>query len=238
MIEICRDHSRNVKRWRDGTMALRWCAAGMLEAGHQFRRVNGHMHLPKLRAALNRSTATSLRMSVAHATIGNRRQPDGYWDRHRSSTELGTTSVLTADRPVGRLGGQGACGEVCPLPGVALLGGVHHAAAHGAVRPDPGHDDPHPAHAVPGGAVQAMQRLDAALSGASSVPCRQVTTLGADAPGAAYAVTQQGAVSGAPSTCYPDSASRRCLSPFQILRSCRRPMLATTGPRNLRTPCA
>ena len=52
MIEICRDHSRNVKRWRDGTMALRWCAAGMLEAGHQFRRVNGHLHLPKLRAAL------------------------------------------------------------------------------------------------------------------------------------------------------------------------------------------
>jgi putative transposase len=53
MIAICRDHSRNVKRWRDGTMALRWCAAGMLEAGHQFRRVNGHLHLPKLRAALD-----------------------------------------------------------------------------------------------------------------------------------------------------------------------------------------
>jgi hypothetical protein len=33
-------------------MALRWCAAGMLEAGHQFRRVNGHLHLPRLRAAL------------------------------------------------------------------------------------------------------------------------------------------------------------------------------------------
>jgi putative transposase len=53
MIEICREHSKNVKRWRDGTMALRWCAAGMIEAGKQFRRVNGHLHLPKLRAALN-----------------------------------------------------------------------------------------------------------------------------------------------------------------------------------------
>jgi putative transposase len=52
MIEICREHSKNVKRWRNGQMALRWCAAGMLEAGHQFRRVNGHLHLPKLRAAL------------------------------------------------------------------------------------------------------------------------------------------------------------------------------------------
>ena len=53
MIEICREHSKNVKRWRDGTMALRWCAAGMLEADHQFRRVNGHLHLPRLRAALD-----------------------------------------------------------------------------------------------------------------------------------------------------------------------------------------
>ena len=52
MIRICREHSKNVKRWRDGTMALRWCAAGMIEAGKQFRRVNGHLHLPKLRAAL------------------------------------------------------------------------------------------------------------------------------------------------------------------------------------------
>lgn len=32
MISISRDHARNVKRWRDGQMALRWCAAGMVEA--------------------------------------------------------------------------------------------------------------------------------------------------------------------------------------------------------------
>jgi putative transposase len=53
MISICRQRSANVKRWRDGQMALRWCAAGMVEAGKQFRRVNGHLHLPKLRAALD-----------------------------------------------------------------------------------------------------------------------------------------------------------------------------------------
>jgi putative transposase len=35
-------------------MALRWCAAGMLEADHQFRRVNGRLHLPKLRALVER----------------------------------------------------------------------------------------------------------------------------------------------------------------------------------------
>ena len=46
--------SRNVTRWRDGSMAPRWTAAGMLMAQQGFRRVNGHMHLPKLAAALDR----------------------------------------------------------------------------------------------------------------------------------------------------------------------------------------
>jgi transposase-like protein len=57
MISICRDHASNVKRWRDGQMALRWCAAGMVEAGKQFRRVNGHLHLTTLRATLERHVA-------------------------------------------------------------------------------------------------------------------------------------------------------------------------------------
>jgi hypothetical protein len=57
MISICRNHSTNVKNWRDGDMALRWCAAGLVEAGKQFRRVNGHLHLPALRAALEREVA-------------------------------------------------------------------------------------------------------------------------------------------------------------------------------------
>ncbi|MGH9259220.1 MAG: IS256 family transposase [Acidimicrobiales bacterium] len=57
MIEICRDHATNVKRWRDGKMALRWCAAGMLEAAKQFRRVNGFLHLPALRDALDHRVA-------------------------------------------------------------------------------------------------------------------------------------------------------------------------------------
>jgi transposase-like protein len=60
MISVCREHAGNVKRWRDGQMALRWCAAGMVEAGKQFRRVNGHLHLPTLRAALERECAESV----------------------------------------------------------------------------------------------------------------------------------------------------------------------------------
>ena len=58
MISICRSHARNVKRWRDGQMALRWCAAGMVEAGQQFRRVNGHLHLRSLRDTLEKVTET------------------------------------------------------------------------------------------------------------------------------------------------------------------------------------
>jgi transposase-like protein len=57
MISICREHAKNVKRWRDGQMAMRWCAAGMVEASGQFRRVNGHLHLPALRTALERHVA-------------------------------------------------------------------------------------------------------------------------------------------------------------------------------------
>jgi putative transposase len=55
MIEICRDHAANVKRWQDGQMVLRWIAAGMGEAATQFRRVNGYLHLPALRVALDQT---------------------------------------------------------------------------------------------------------------------------------------------------------------------------------------
>jgi transposase-like protein len=60
MIAICREHAGNVKRWQDGQMALRSCAAGMVEAAKQFRRVNGFMHLPALRAALEAEVARTV----------------------------------------------------------------------------------------------------------------------------------------------------------------------------------
>jgi hypothetical protein len=59
MIEICRDHAANVKRWQDGQMVLRWMAAGMGEAAKQFRRVNDYLHLPALRVALDRTVAVT-----------------------------------------------------------------------------------------------------------------------------------------------------------------------------------
>ena len=43
---------RNVKRWRNAGMALRWTAAGMMEAAKGFRRLKAYRHLPILKTAL------------------------------------------------------------------------------------------------------------------------------------------------------------------------------------------
>jgi transposase-like protein len=52
MMGTIRRVSRNVKRWRNASMALRWATAGMLEAKKGFRRINACRQLPVLRAAL------------------------------------------------------------------------------------------------------------------------------------------------------------------------------------------
>ena len=43
---------RNVKRWQNASMALRWTSAAMLEAAKGFRRLKAYKQLPILRAAL------------------------------------------------------------------------------------------------------------------------------------------------------------------------------------------
>jgi hypothetical protein len=40
--------------------ALRWFPAGMVEAAKQFRRVNGYLYLPALRAALEAEVARTV----------------------------------------------------------------------------------------------------------------------------------------------------------------------------------
>lgn len=45
--------SRNVTRWRNGAMALRWTATGLLEAKKTFRRLKAYRQLPVLRNALH-----------------------------------------------------------------------------------------------------------------------------------------------------------------------------------------
>jgi len=57
MIDTVRRTSRNVKRWQNGDMCLRWTAAGMLEAERQFRRVIGYPKLPALAVAVEHDVA-------------------------------------------------------------------------------------------------------------------------------------------------------------------------------------
>ena len=57
MIGICRSTSRNVKRWQNGDMCLRWTAAGMLEAEAQFRKIIGYKHLAALAVAVENDLA-------------------------------------------------------------------------------------------------------------------------------------------------------------------------------------
>ena len=52
MMGTVRRVCRNVKRWRDASMALRWTAAAMQEAVKGFRRLKAYRQLPMLRTAL------------------------------------------------------------------------------------------------------------------------------------------------------------------------------------------
>jgi transposase-like protein len=65
MISIARTTNRNVKRWRDGQMVLRWTAAGMRNAARSFRRLKGYRQMDQLTAALHRH---------AHPTTARRHQ--------------------------------------------------------------------------------------------------------------------------------------------------------------------
>ncbi|MGH6832098.1 MAG: IS256 family transposase [Methyloceanibacter sp.] len=52
MMGTVRRVCRNVKRWQNTDMVLRWTAAGMMEAAKGFRRLQAHKQLPILKAAL------------------------------------------------------------------------------------------------------------------------------------------------------------------------------------------
>ncbi len=55
---------RNVKRWRNAEMALRWTAAGLLEAQKTFRRLKAYRQLPILDAALREAVRKAGAKSV------------------------------------------------------------------------------------------------------------------------------------------------------------------------------
>lgn len=46
-------YTRNVKRWKDGQMTLRWAASALSDASARFRKLRGHRDMKVLTAALN-----------------------------------------------------------------------------------------------------------------------------------------------------------------------------------------
>ena len=58
-------HTRNVKRWRDGQMVLRWIAASLNEARRGFRAMRGYRDMKRLVAALAKTAASDDKLKVA-----------------------------------------------------------------------------------------------------------------------------------------------------------------------------
>jgi transposase-like protein len=52
-LSVTRYVTAPVKRWRDGDMRQRWCAAGLMRAEEKFRRVKGYRQIPHLLPALD-----------------------------------------------------------------------------------------------------------------------------------------------------------------------------------------
>ena len=58
--------TRNVRRWRNWAMILRWVGSAILEAEQQFRRVRGFREMPALSDALHQLVPTSAAKEGRH----------------------------------------------------------------------------------------------------------------------------------------------------------------------------
>jgi transposase-like protein len=70
MNSMARDVCGDVKRWRDGQMALRWMAAAMLDCQPRWHKIKGHEHLPRLQAKLEHMFASNPGVSAPNVTPG------------------------------------------------------------------------------------------------------------------------------------------------------------------------
>jgi len=87
MLGIVRRSQRNVKRWSSGEMALRWTAAGMLEAERQFRKIIGYRDLATLVIAIERDH-NRRRADIAHTPSKEAAARDILRGRAASASEL------------------------------------------------------------------------------------------------------------------------------------------------------
>ena len=56
--------TRRVKRWRGGSMAMRWTATALLEAEQRFRRVKGYREMPALIASLKALCSSTCNVTI------------------------------------------------------------------------------------------------------------------------------------------------------------------------------
>src|SRR3954452_24181490 len=84
-------------------MALRWCAARMVEAGKQFRRVNGHLHLCSLRDTLLKRVALVSPTVDPRVRTAPRLFPAGWRRASRACAAVtpGNRARTVADHPPG-----------------------------------------------------------------------------------------------------------------------------------------
>ena len=107
MISIARTTNRNVTRWRDGQMVLRWTAAGMLNAERSFRRIKGHKQMPQLVDALRRHAqppTPAPNLSVPPPRVHHGSSPKIHADRDMLPSPSATFSqlcepVIASERP-------------------------------------------------------------------------------------------------------------------------------------------
>jgi transposase-like protein len=63
LMSLIRHFLRRVRRWKDGSMIERWTAMGVLEAQKKFRRLKGHVGMPKLVDVLRARDAKKTRLA-------------------------------------------------------------------------------------------------------------------------------------------------------------------------------
>ncbi len=60
-------YTRNVKRWRGGSMLIRWASSAVLDASSRFRRVRDYRQMRRLVQALDQFEGGREDVTVAHA---------------------------------------------------------------------------------------------------------------------------------------------------------------------------
>ena len=69
--------TRNVKRWKDGQMTLRWIAGALSDAKGRFRKLRGHRDMKTLLAALKAKSASVAEANARPRSITNEEPSSG-----------------------------------------------------------------------------------------------------------------------------------------------------------------